>query len=155
MTIEATKTEEAAVPVFRGTPDDWWDNAEVITVAEANNRIVGDWYIAQVRTAGNTKPGYRVSTPSQAYNSDQLLKAIRANLGMSDRVRRLIHYETPLEAWINCDFVMADLTVDRPERGPWRRQNNGRWQRLTGPMLSINDHNMRELNPVPATFTET
>jgi hypothetical protein len=153
MTIEATETEEDAVPVFRGTPDDWWEQATQITVAEANNRNLGDWYITKVRTAGDTKPGYRVSTPSKPYNSDQLLKALQTNPGVSERVRRLIHHETPIEPWMTSEFVMADLTVDRPERGPWRRLNSGRWQRLSGPMISVNDHTMRELNPKPATFS--
>lgn len=152
MSIEATETDQADLPVFRGTPDDWWDQATPITEAEAQNRNSGDWYITRVRTAGETKPGYRLTSPSKRYNSDQLLKAINANLGMSERVRRLIHYDTPVEPWIGSDFVMADLTADRPDRGPWRRMTNGRWQRLTGPMITVNDHQMSELNPVPATF---
>lgn len=34
----------------------------------------------------------------------------------------------------------------------WRRQVSGPWQRLTGGMISVNDRNIRELSPQPATF---
>ncbi|MEO3931371.1 hypothetical protein WMO79_00965 [Micrococcaceae bacterium Sec7.4] len=153
MTIEATETEAATVPVFHGTPDDWWEQATQITEAEANNRNLGDWYITQVRTAGDTKPGYRVSTPSKPFNSDQLLKALRSNNGVSERVRRLIHQETPAEPWMASEFVMADMEEGSADRGPWRRMNSGRWQRITDARISVNDHTMRELNPVPGTFT--
>lgn len=153
MTIEATETEEAAQPVFRGTPDDWWEQATVITVAEANNRNLGDWYITQVRTAGDTKPGYRISTPSKPFNTDKLLKALQANNGVSARVRRLIHNEAPLEPWMTSAFVLADREEGGTARVPWRRNNSGKWQCVTEPRISINDHLMAELNPKPATFS--
>jgi hypothetical protein len=53
--IAATDTT-ASEPTFTGTPDQWWEKAEPLTEAEAAERRVGDWYIAQEGT------GYRIST---------------------------------------------------------------------------------------------
>lgn len=153
MTIEATEETASDQPVFIGTPDDWWEQATQITEAEATNRNLGDWYITQVRTAGDTKPAYRVSTPSKPYNSDQLLKALRANNGVSERVRRLIHTETPVAPWMTSQFVLADREQGGTDRVPWRRNNSGKWQCITDGRISINDHMMSDLNPKPATFS--
>ena len=153
MTIEATETQASTKPVFRGTPDDWWEQATPIMESEAANRNLGDWYITQVRTAGNTKPGYRVSTPSKPYNTDQLLKAIGPHDRVSDRVRLLIRTETPAAPWMTSQFVLADLEEGSADRVPWRRNNAGRWQCITDGRISVNDHTMRDLNPKPATFS--
>lgn len=153
MSIEATETEASTQPLFRGTPDDWWEQAAPIMESEAANRNLGDWYIIQVRTAGNTKPGYRVSTPSKPYNSDQLLKAMGPHDKVSDRVRLLIRTKAPIPPWMTSEFVLADLEAGSTRRGPWRRKNNGRWQQINDARISVNDHTMSELNPKPATFS--
>jgi hypothetical protein len=153
MTIEATETETSTQPVFLGTPDDWWEQATPIMESEAANRNLGDWYIAQVRTAGDTKPGYRVSTPSKPFNSDQLLKAMGPHDKVSDRVRLLIRMETRIPEWMTSEFVLADMKEGSTDRAPWRRNNNGKWQRLKAGMISVNDHTMSNLNPKPATFS--
>jgi hypothetical protein len=51
------------------------------------------------------------------------------------------------------EFVLADLDEGSGDRGPWRRLNNGRWQRITDGRISVNNRTMRELNPKPATFS--
>jgi len=157
MTIEATETEEAAVPVFRGTPDEWWEAAEEITQSHAAERDFGDWYITKVRNSAGAAPAFRLATPTKPPNEIR-----RANLAamypvdpISDTVRRLIRVETPVAAWMASEYVLADLEEGCAERAPWRRLNSGRWQRITDGRVSINDHTMRELNPVPATFTTT
>lgn len=151
MTIEAT--EASIMPIFLGTPDDWWEQATPIMESEAANRNLGDWYITQVRTAGDTKPGYRVSTPSKPFNTDKLLKAMHSHDKVSARVRLLIRTQTPIPEWMSSEFVLADLEVGSADRGPWRRLNSGRWQRITDGRISVNDHTMRDLNPKPATFS--
>jgi hypothetical protein len=153
MTIEATETEATDQPVFRGTPDDWWEQAAPILESEAANRVLGDWYITQVRTAGNTKPGYRLSTPSKPFNLDQLKKAMGPHDKVSDRVRVLIRTRTRIPEWMGSEFVLANMEEGSTERAPWRRNNNGRWQRLKAGMISVNDHTMSNLNPKPATFS--
>ena len=39
--------------IYIGTPDDWWEQAEEISTAEAQERTLGDWYITVIRTAGD------------------------------------------------------------------------------------------------------
>lgn len=137
-------------PSFTGTPDDWWEQAERITAAEAEERTMGSWYITQVRTAGDTKPGYRLSTPSRPANQDR-----KANKSQheSTRVRRLM--SSPVPAWIGSLMVFADTAGEEAmHRLPWVRKNSGRWQCLADARPTINDHAMAELNPSPAIITE-
>lgn len=140
---------------FVGTPDDWWENSENIMVSEAENRTLGNWYITQVRTAGNTKPGYRLSTPSKPANTDKLLTARGPHDKISDRVRLLIRMEAETPSWMGARLVIADTKVgETVQRLPWMRKNNGRWTSLFDGRLSINDHSMAELNPASAKITE-
>jgi hypothetical protein len=155
MTIEATATDASTEPVFRGTPDEWWEAAEEITQSHAAERDFGDWYITKVRNFAGAAPAFRIATPSKPPNEVR-----RSNLAkmypvdeISDTVRRLIHVETPVAAWMTSEYVLADLKEGSAERGPWRRMNSGRWQRITDARISVNDHTMSELNPLPATFT--
>jgi hypothetical protein len=155
MTIEATETEASTEPVFSGTPDDWWEAAEEITQSHAAERDFGDWYITKVRNSAGAAPAFRLSTPSKPPNEVR-----RSNLAkmypvdaISDTVRRLIRVETPVEAWMTSEYVLADLEEGSADRGPWRRMNSGRWQRITDGRISVNDHTMRELNPKSATFS--
>lgn len=142
-------------PVFTGTPDDWWEQAEEIMESEAANRTLGSWYITQIRTAGNTRPGYRLSTPSKPANTDNLIKARGPHDSVSLRVRRLITGEADTPSWVTSLMVVADTVVgDETQRLPWIRKNNGRWQSLYDGRININDHAMAELNPNSATITE-
>lgn len=146
--------------VFHGTPDDWWDNAENILESEASNRTLGNWYIVRQQTAGQTKPTYRVSTPSKPANMDQLLKAKGPHDKVSERVRLLIRSEAETPAWMLSHLVIADTGVATTDgsklvqRLPWVRKNSGRWQSLYNGSLNINDHQMADLNPAPARITE-
>lgn len=142
-------------PAFRGTPHDWWEQAERITMSEAEERTLGNWYITQVRSAGDTGPSYRISTPSKPPNR---AKASRIPPGWdaeSKRVRLLIRSETPEPVWRTSDFVMADLEEGSGERSLWvRKESTGRWNCLTDGRKNVNDTVMGRLNPRPATITE-
>ena len=142
-------------PIFIGTPDDWWEQAEEITTAEARNRTLGCWYITLVRTAGDTKPGYRLSTPSKPANQDQLRKDLeKGHAGADPRVRCLLRSTEPMPEWMRSTFVTAEIPNSGAERFPWVRKKSGRWHCLTDGRLTVNDHTMAELNPTPARFVE-
>lgn len=148
------EAESTAKPVFRGTPEDWWEAAEEITESHAAERCFGDWYITQVRNSTGATPAFRVATPSRPPNEARRIALInsRPTDEIAPFVRRLIHTETPVAAWMTADYVLADMEEGSIDRSPWRRQNNGRWQRLTDGRISVNDHTMSGLNPKPATF---
>lgn len=150
MTIEATETEATTEPVFRGTPEDWWEAAEEITVSHALERNFGDWYITKIMSAAGVTPAFRIATPSKP--PTRHFNRTDGN-EISLTIRRLIRTETPLAAWMTSEYVLADLEEGSTDRGPWRRLNSGRWQRITDGRISVNDHTMRELNPKPATFS--
>jgi len=140
---------------FTGTPDDWWENSECIMESEASNRVLGNWYITRVRTAGDTKPGYRLSTPSKPPNTDNLLRDRGPHDKESERVRLLIRMEAETPLWMMSHLVIADTAVGKTlQRLPWMRKKSGRWQSLFDGRLNINDHSMAELNPAPARITE-
>ena len=141
-----------AVQVPLGTPDDWWEQAEPITHAEAEERTLGDWYITKVATAGDTKPNYRLSTPSRPPSQHKKDRP-RHNNGLSDRVRCLIRTHQPLPAWQTAHYVLADLERGSERRVPWARKKTGRWHCLEDGRRTINDNVMAELHPEPATFT--
>ena len=157
MTIEATETDQADMPVFRGTPDEWWETAEEITQSHAAERDFGDWYITKVRNSAGAAPAFRLATPIKPPNEVRRasLAAMYPVDPISDTVRRLIRVQTPVAAWVTSEFVLADVENGNTDRVPWRRLSNGRWQRIADARIQINDHSMRELNPVPATFTAT
>lgn len=147
--------EEVGRQIFVGTPDDWWEQAERIQISEANNRSLGAWYITKQRTAGATKPFYRLMTPSKPPNMDQLLKEQGPHNRESETVRCLMRLEMEMPAWMSASLVIADTkTEGYVQRLPWIRKNNGRWHSLFDGRLTINDHSMAELNPTPAAITE-
>lgn len=157
-------------PIFKGTPDDWWDQASVITEAEAENRKLGDWYIVKQAHANGSGFSYRMMTPAKPYNADQLVKALNAGKGHpSERVRCLIRTDQQLPAWQTAEFVYADLKKDAYYRGEdgehigwveestrrlWTRKANGRWNCLHDGRVSVNDQTMATLNPKPAKIIE-
>lgn len=136
-----------------GTPDDWWKLAEVISTAEAQERTLGDWYITLVRTAGDTKPGYRLSTPSKPANQANLLKLHQKWPGVeAERVRCLVRTTTPPQPWLTSELVQADFKEGSAERVIWVRKNSGRWHSLRNGNRTANDHQMALLRPVPASI---
>lgn len=142
-------------PVFVGNPDDWWEQAERIMISEANNRSLGAWYITRQRTAGQTKPSYRLMTPSKPPNMDQLLKEMGPHNRESETVRCLMRMELEMPPWMTAHLVIADTEVGGiKQRLPWVRKNSGRWQSVFDGRLNINDHSMAELNPAPARIIE-
>jgi len=143
-------------PVFTGTPDDWWDNATPIPVSEAEERTLGNWYITKVRTAGDTKPTYRLSTPSRPPNREKRSKLAEWDGDRtSDRVRLLISSAVPEPAWRKATYVLADLEQGSDRRVAWVRKATGRWHCLEDGRRTINDHAMELLHPLPAAFTVT
>jgi hypothetical protein len=153
--VAADPAQEASVPVFRGTPEDWWEAAEEITESHAAERTFGDWYITKLRITGSATPAFRIATPSKPPSEARRIAYInsRPTDEIATNVRRLIRTETPVAAWLTSDFVMADMDEGSADRCPWIRKNNGRWQRLTDGRITVNDHTMSELNPHPATIS--
>lgn len=135
-----------------GTPDDWWEAAEIITTAEEAERHLNCWYITRIRTAGDTKPGYRLSTPSKPPNIDRML-ALAQRPVPSERVRCIFRSTESLPSWMTSDYVQADLDEGKEERAIWVRKRTGRWHCLTDGRKNVNDHTMALLHPRPATFT--
>lgn len=145
---------------FEGDPNDWWERAEQISMAEAENRKLGNWYIIRQRTAGKQIHSYRLMTPSRPPLGEKILKAEEQGKHRvtAEGIRVLIRGEAETPAWMTSRVVIADFD-DFPEgptttsRQPWVRKN-GRWQAVYDGRRSINDHAMAELNPVPASIQE-
>lgn len=153
--MSETKDDQDLLPVFRGTPEDWWDAAEEITESHAAERTYGDWYISKVRGSAGVAPAFRVATPGKPANENRRRQLeARVHDPISATVRRLIRVEVPVEPWLESEFVMADREEGSGERSPWRRKNSGRWQCLQDLRITVNDRQMAELNPRPATFSE-
>lgn len=151
---EAQTAEAPDQPVFQGTPEDWWEAAEEITESHAAERTFGDWYITRIHNSAGATPAFRIATPSRPPNEARRFSLANNGLDLiASNVRRLIRTETPVAAWMTSEFVLADLDEGSGDRGPWRRMNNGRWQRITDGRITVNDRTMRELNPKPATFS--
>lgn len=145
---------ESTVPVFTGAPTDWWEAAEEITQAEAQERSLGDWYIVKIRNAGGGDGGYRLHQPRTQPNAMNRIKLLEQyGNQVSDRVRCLIRSETPLPAWLTSEFIMADMKTGK--RGAWRRASNGQWRCITDGRWTVNDASMAEMNPVPAEIVES
>jgi len=145
-------------PTFTGTPDDWWENAEPITHAEAQERNMGDWYIARVTSrtwdGSESRARYTISTPSKLPNREKA-DAAYGSQGIAERVRRLIHMPEEVPAWKLAEMVTAEVPGKGPERHPWMRNANGRWRLLSDARINVNDASMAELNPRPAVVVET
>lgn len=139
-----------------GTPDDWWEAAQPIMESEAAERNLGAWYITKVRTAGDTKPNYRLSTPSKPPNMDKRLKLATSPHfeRESIRVRCLIPAAPEAEpAWVTAQYVIADVP-DQADRQLWVRRKSGKWGLVLNGNKQVNDHTMAELNPAPARVVE-
>lgn len=150
----AETAADESQPVFRGTPEDWWNGAEEITESHAAEPNLGDWYIRWLRNSAGTKPSFRVSTPSRPPNEVKRRAMATALKGdpISQNVRRLIKTEEPTPAWMTSEFVMADVSEGGAERGPWHRKPSGKWHLVRDGRVSVLDRAMAKLNPVPATF---
>lgn len=152
---DADVTEDPEEPVFRGTPEDWWDAAEEIPESHAEEQNLGDWYIRWIRGSAGTTPAFRVATPSRPPNMTRRHALATAERGdpVSEQVRRLIKSRAPVPAWMKSEFVLADIAEGNSSRGPWHRKNNGMWKLVTDSRISVNDHTMSKLHPKAATFS--
>lgn len=154
---ESTDTPGAAhdAPVFRGTPEDWWNAAEEITESHAAEKNLGDWYISWIRGTNGPTPAFRVATPSRPPNMAKRNTMARAAKGdpISQTMRRLIKASTPTPAWMLSEFVIADVSEGSKERGPWHRKPNGKWQLIRDGRIHVYDVAMAKLNPKPASFS--
>lgn len=152
---ETGATDDGSLPVFQGTPEDWWKGAEEITESHALERTYGDWYITKVRVSGSATPAFRLATPSRPHSESRRRAYIqsRPTDEVSEHVRRLIKTETPVAAWMTSELVLADVFGGSTERGAWIRKNSGRWQLLSDGRVMVNDHSMSELNPQAATIS--
>lgn len=156
-----TQVEPAApsahdtLPVFHGTPEDWWNQAEEITESHAAEKNLGDWYITWLRGTAGTSPAFRVATPSRPPNEAKRRAMAQKYNGdpISKNVRRLIKAPVSTPAWMTSEFVLADVRQGSAERGPWHRKPSGKWQLVTDGRVSVYDQTMTLLNPAPATFS--
>lgn len=142
-------------PVFTGTPDDWWEAAERITVSEADERNLGDWYIVRIvtRRSGGEEGTvrYNVSTPSKPPKPNG--KRWNWN-NESAGVRCLIRGRVAVPEWMTAELVLADDPEFEGVRQAWVRKKSGRWTLLQDNRVAINDHTMSTRNPKPAAVTE-
>ncbi|WP_311245343.1 MULTISPECIES: hypothetical protein [unclassified Microbacterium] len=147
-------------PIFHGTPDQWWEQAEVITYAEAADRTLGSWYIMQDTNRGEPTGAFRVAQPSPHSNhtrKDELNRL--AHLGQRDpqavapHVRALIRVPAARDDWMDADLVIADAAVGSDERVAWRRAK-GQWRQVFAGGKSISERRMAELNPIIANISE-
>lgn len=145
---------EPELPVFRGTPEDWWEAAEEITESHAAEKNLGDWYITWLRGTKGPTPAFRVATPSRPPNMAKRNAIAKGYKGdpISENVRRLIKASMKTPAWMLSEFVMADVSEGSGERGPWHRKPNGKWQLVRDGRIHVYDVAMSKLNPTPATF---
>lgn len=150
-----TVTEGTEQPVFRGTPEDWWNDAEEITESHAAEQNLGDWYIRWLRNSAGPTPAFRVATPSRPPNEAKRSAMARAAKGdpISENVRRLIKASKQTPAWMLSEFVMADVSEGSADRGPWHRKPNGKWQLVRDGRIHVYDLAMAKLHPQPAEFS--
>lgn len=141
-------------PVFHGTPDDWWENAERISTSEAAERDLGSWYISKYKTAGGPT-AYRIAQPSRVPNlaaRRKIEEGYHANTE-SEAVRCLIRVTEAIPEWMTATYVLAEKPDGGAEKFPWVRKKNGRWTLIADGSVTLTDRTMAELNPKPATFT--
>lgn len=143
-----------------GTPNDWWDQAERITEAEAAERVLGTWYItSETRPSGASS--YRVSTPTLASNEprkaalrDAIAYGKKRESDMSAKVRVLMRVPIERPAWMDVDFLIADIEIGSTERSLWRKTNAGNWQLVLDGRVRVGEKTMLQLNPAIANITE-
>jgi hypothetical protein len=145
---------------FTGTPDEWWEQAEPVTEAEAAEREYGSWYIVAEMRGGTATDTYRISRTTKGSN-EQRKNALRLAIARGDvraedtskRVRALIRVHVEPPAWLESDLVMADREPGSSKRTPYRRNTSGRWTQVFGGK-TLSEQSMQELNPAPASITE-
>ncbi|ROR76058.1 hypothetical protein SAMN06295974_3794 [Plantibacter flavus] len=150
-------TDSTEAPVFVGTPDDWWQQAQTITEAEAAERVIGNWYITNEQRSANQAASYRVSIGNGASNGTRkaaLRRAIEQGViasqeRISPHVRRLIQAQVETPPWLDADLVVANSHIGSSERLLWRKSTNG-WQRVFDGRITVSLHTMLQLEPVAA-----
>lgn len=151
--VEIKRAPTSDVPTFKGSPVDWFDNAERITNREANDKQMGVWYIRKVKNAGGTAAGntYNISTPTyqkpptpQRWDDDY----------ESEWVRVLYRTKTQGPAWSSAKFLFAEVPGGGAEKELWIRNKNGRWRMVEDGRVTVSDASMQELNPTIANIVE-
>mgnify|MGYP001165981307 CR=1 FL=1 len=149
----------SAQPVFTGTPEQWWEQAEPVMESEAAERLLGSWYIVAESRKGGHTGSYRVARPTRAGN-DQRLASLRHEVARgrktetqtSDTVRRLIYVPQSEPEWATAQIVIADAREGSDERVAWRKSPKY-WLQVFDARASVSDATMARLNPVVATIT--
>lgn len=143
-----------------GTPNDWWEHAEQITEAEDAERVLGTWYITNETRPGNAS-NYRISTPTLASNEPRkkrLQDAIAFGqlrpTDLSPKVRVLMRVPIVKPAWMEADFLIADLAVGSDERSLWSKTKAGNWQLVLDGRVRVGEKTMLQLHPAIASITE-
>lgn len=148
-----------ATPSFAGTPDDWWNQAEQVTNAEAAERGLANWYISRHKSTG----GYLLHQAKPSSNRMRKAKFDRdVAAGKVDpyqidpKIRRLISIPEDRPEWLDAPLVLADSDTDpqHSQRIAFTRKGVY-WVRLDDQRIRIPDELMAERNPAPAQITET
>ena len=150
-------------PTFTGTPDDWWENAERITIEESMQKQMGNWYITKMKpysSGWHPSPedeakdsgAYRIATPTKPPAVAKIPEHQRQD--EAEWCRLLIRGENKMPAWVGAMYVMADVPGSEGQKGAWVRNNSGRWKLISDNRITVNDRTMENLNPVPAIFTQ-
>lgn len=147
-------------PVFHGTPDQWWEQAEPITEEEAAERMLGTWYIVAETRSGDQTGSYHVGLPTHASNiprRDALARRVAAGdvrlHDIAPHVRALVRSSIERPEWLDADLVIADAAVGSADRVPWRRKN-ARWLQVFDATRTASERTMVQLNPTLATISE-
>jgi hypothetical protein len=150
--IVVNRAPTSDLPTFKGTPRDWFENAERITNYQADNKEMGVWYIRKVRNSAGADAGnsFNVNTPSTPrqptvpqYGSDY----------ECEHTRILYRSKSSGPAWTKAKWILAEIPGGGAEKELWTRNKNGRWRLVEDGRITVTDSKMYDLNPTPAQFS--
>lgn len=156
-----------------GTPDEWYENAQVLTPAEDIERSIGSWYItptsggnfilsrvtegsrrtrrANLRSAALAAARDEARVPTEAQITEQIERIL--DRSEEPAARLLLDVAEPRPAWMDADIVTAHRSEDDPTRVAWLRRQVS-WRLLSNQSFVVSDTTMARLDPRPAEITE-
>lgn len=160
--------------VLKGTPNEWWEKAEKLTVAETISRQLGCWYISR-KSQSETTNSFHIMTPtlaavetgkkSLARERKKFREQDRYGFAvpvedpdntMSENVRMFIRQELEKPEWAEDNLLLADLP-DAEEEGRrelWRRASNGWWTLVMDARVRVTNERLAYLNPKRISIQE-
>ena len=162
--------------VLEGTPNEWWEKAEKLTVAETISRQLGCWYISR-KSQSETTNSFHIMTPTLAavetgkkslarerkkFNAlsergeDFKERVQDPDNTMSENVRMFIRQELDKPEWAEDNLLLADLP-DAEEEGRrelWRRASNGWWTLVMDARVRVTNERLAYLNPKRISIQE-